>query len=88
MRNFFLFVLLINLLAFAYQSWILEPATSVAPDFAAQDVPELLPVERKKGTPTAVITPSAVTADSGAAIPFARARHLSHAQRGRYGGID
>jgi len=65
MRNFFLFVLLINLLAFAYQSWILEPAISVAPDFAAQDVPELLQVERKKGNPPAVITPSAVTADSG-----------------------
>ena len=57
MRNFFLFVLLINLLALAYQSWILEPAVSVAPDFAAQDVPELLQVEREKDGPAAVPVP-------------------------------
>jgi len=62
MRNFFLFVLLVNLLAFAYQSWILEPAASVAPDFAAQDVPELLQVERAKEEPSAALAPTEVLA--------------------------
>jgi cell division protein FtsN len=46
MRNFFLLILLINLLAFAYQSWIIEPAVTVEPTFMAQDVPELLVVPR------------------------------------------
>jgi cell division protein FtsN len=69
MRNFFLFVLLINLLAFAYQSWILEPAKSVAPDFAVQDVPELLQVERKQDNPPAVMAPALVPAGPGVIPP-------------------
>jgi SPOR domain len=58
MRNFFLLLLLINLLAFAYQRWILEPEVAVAPDFIAQDVPLLLPVERKSA-------PSRLTPEAG-----------------------
>jgi cell division protein FtsN len=42
MRNFFLLILLINLLAYAYQSWIIEPDVSVEPTYLAQDVPDLL----------------------------------------------
>jgi hypothetical protein len=42
MRNFFLLILLINLLAYAYQSWIIEPDISVEPTYLAQDVPDLL----------------------------------------------
>lgn len=42
MRNFFLLLLLINVLAYAYQSWIIEPDVSVEPTYLAQDVPELL----------------------------------------------
>jgi hypothetical protein len=42
MRNLFLLILLINLLAFAYQRWILEPGDPVEATFVAQDVPELV----------------------------------------------
>ena len=42
MRSFFLFVLLINLLAFAYQSWIIEPDVSVMATHLDQRVPELV----------------------------------------------
>jgi hypothetical protein len=42
MRNVFLLILLINLLAFAYQRWILEPGDPVEATFVAQDVPELV----------------------------------------------
>jgi len=49
MRNFFLFLLLLNLLTFAYQIWIIEPAESIAPDFFAQDTPQLLQVDRSQG---------------------------------------
>jgi cell division protein FtsN len=40
---------LLNLLTFAYQIWIIEPAESIAPDFFAQDTPQLLQVERSQG---------------------------------------
>ena len=46
MRNFFLLFLLINLLAFAYQSWIIEPDIDVEPTYLAQDVPELVLVPK------------------------------------------
>jgi len=42
MRNFFLLILLLNLLAYAYQSWIIEPDILVEPTYLAQDVPDLL----------------------------------------------
>lgn len=48
MRNFFLLLLLINLLAFVYQRWIIEPKVSVAPDYSAQDVPQLMQIERAR----------------------------------------
>jgi hypothetical protein len=41
MRNLFLLILLIILLAFAYQTWILEPDNPVAATYMDQDVPEL-----------------------------------------------
>jgi len=41
MRNLFLLILLINLLAFAYQNWIMEPGTPVEATFLAQGIPEL-----------------------------------------------
>jgi len=66
-RNFFLFVLLVNLLAFAYQSWILEPAISVAADYAAQDVPELLQVERQKSNAAAALPAAGALTGSPAA---------------------
>ncbi len=62
MRNFFLFLLLINLLAFAYQSWIIEPAVSIAPDFSAQDVPQLLQVERESQPSAVRVSPQAIAA--------------------------
>ena len=44
MRNWILVLILINVLAFAYQKWILEPERSVAADYIAQDYPGLEPV--------------------------------------------
>ena len=46
MRNLFLLILLLNLLAFAYQSWIIEPDESVPASFMSQEVPELMIVPR------------------------------------------
>jgi len=62
MRNFFLLILLINLLAFAYQSWIIEPDIMVEPTYLAQDVPELLLVAKPA---PAVAAP----AEAGASAP-------------------
>jgi hypothetical protein len=62
MRNFFLFLLLINLLAFAYQSWIIEPTVSIAPDFSAQDVAQLLQVEREARPSVVLVQPQEVAA--------------------------
>jgi len=59
MRNFFLLILLINLLAFAYQSWIIEPNIAVEPTYLAQDVPELLVVPVPKAAPPVAAEPSA-----------------------------
>lgn len=59
MRNFVLFILLINLLAFAYQSWIIEPESSVEPTFLKQSVPELAMVE-----PEPVVTESAAIVEA------------------------
>jgi hypothetical protein len=60
MRNFFLLVLLINLLAYAYQSWIIEPDISVEPTYFAQDVPELALVPRPAEIQLAPEEPAAV----------------------------
>ena len=46
MRNLCLLILLLNLLAFAYQSWIIEPDESVPASFMSQEVPELMIVPR------------------------------------------
>ena len=66
MRNFFLLILLINLLAFAYQSWIIEPDVAVEPTYLAQDVPELLLVPAQVDTPPAAEEPAAN--DSGQVV--------------------
>jgi hypothetical protein len=68
MRNLFLLILLINLLAFAYQNWIIEPDISVEPTFFAQDVPELMlaPVSRapqQKAGAVAVVETGAAISD-------------------------
>jgi hypothetical protein len=65
MRNFFLFMLLVNLLAFSYQNWILEPGVSVAPDFLAQDVPLLLQAEQQP----AITDDTRAKVDAGPAMP-------------------
>lgn len=44
MRNFFMLLLLLNLLAFAYQNWILEPDNPVAATHLEQDFPRLTAV--------------------------------------------
>jgi hypothetical protein len=41
MRNALLVFLVLNFLAYAYQSWIIEPAVIVAPDYIEQDYPAL-----------------------------------------------
>ena len=64
MRNFFLLILLINLLAFAYQSWIIEPNIAVEPTYLAQDVPELLVVPVPRAAPPAAAEPSADKAEA------------------------
>ena len=46
MRNLCLLILLLNLLAFAYQNWIIEPDESVPASFMSQEVPELVIVPR------------------------------------------
>ena len=46
MRNFVLFVLLINLMVFAYQRWIIVPDSSVDPTHMQQTVPALALVAR------------------------------------------
>jgi cell division septation protein DedD len=66
-RNFFLFLLLVNLLALAYQSWIIKPADSIAPDYFVQDVPQLLQVERE-ARPPAVVTQSQEATAAAAAV--------------------
>jgi hypothetical protein len=46
MRNAFLMLLLLNILAFAYQTWIIEPDNPVDALYIEQDVPGLLLAER------------------------------------------
>ena len=46
MRNALFMLLLVNFLAYAYQSWILEPDIIVAPDYLEQDFPGLMLGER------------------------------------------
>ena len=41
MRNAFLLILLVNILAFAYQHWVIEPGSPVAADAIGQDIPLL-----------------------------------------------
>jgi hypothetical protein len=42
MRNALLVLLLLNFLAYAYQTWILEPDIILAPDYMKQDFPGLM----------------------------------------------
>jgi len=73
MRNFFLFLLLINILAFVYQRWILQPEESVAPDFILQDVPPLTQVERTStsaGVPAKPQAAPEVTKQPESAVPL------------------
>jgi hypothetical protein len=67
MRNFFLLVLLINLLAFIYQSWIIEPDIVVEPTYLAQDVPELFLVPAKVAVPSAAAEPAVDAAEQAEA---------------------
>ena len=46
MRNLLLMLVFINVLAFVYQRWVMQPRESVAPDFIAQDLPQLAAVPR------------------------------------------
>jgi hypothetical protein len=46
MRNLLLILIFINILAFVYQRWVIQPKESVAPDFIAQDLPSLAAVPR------------------------------------------
>lgn len=46
MRNLLLMLIFINVLAFVYQRWVMQPRESVAPDFIAQDLPRLAAVPR------------------------------------------
>lgn len=48
MRNFFMLFLLINLMAFAYQKWIIEPDNPVAATHIAQDYPRLTAVRLQR----------------------------------------
>jgi hypothetical protein len=62
MRNALLIFLLLNILAFVYQKWILEPDVLVAPDFMDQDHPGLIQAEKPEDRVVAVTLP----ADDGA----------------------
>jgi len=46
MRNLLLLILFVNVLAFIYQRWVIEPETPVAADYLDQQVPELAHVQR------------------------------------------
>lgn len=71
MRSFFLFLLLINLLAFAYQSWIIEPDVSVLATHLDQRVPELVLVA---ATPAQKPAPDESKADdAGSGEPLSAA---------------
>jgi hypothetical protein len=63
MRNALLIFLLLNFLAYAYQSWILDPAVIVAPDYIEQDYPGLLLAERPAERVVAVTLPAAAVAE-------------------------
>ena len=53
MRNFLLLVLLLNILAFIYQRWIIEPDNPVDAMHVEQEVPGLLLAERPAAQPAA-----------------------------------
>ena len=77
MRNTLFVLVLLNFLAFAYQSWILEPDVLVAADYLEQDFPGLMlsedPADR---VATLKIEPGAEVADVGMSClrigPFSR----------------
>jgi hypothetical protein len=58
MRNALLIFLLLNVLAYAYQRWILEPSVIVEADFLAQDFPGLLLAETPEDRVVAVTLPA------------------------------
>jgi hypothetical protein len=64
MRNALLVFLVLNFLAYAYQSWILDPAVIVAPDYIEQDYPGLLLAERPAERVVAVTLPAAAAEES------------------------
>lgn len=66
MRNALLVLLLLNFLAYAYQSWILEPDIIVAPDYLEQDFPGLMLGESAADQVTTVkVAPAAEANDVG-----------------------
>lgn len=66
MRNALFVLLLLNFLAYAYQSWILEPDIIVAPEYLEQDFPGLMLGERLPDrVATVKVTPVAEANDVG-----------------------
>jgi len=51
MRNFFMLLLLVNMLAFAYQKWIIQPDNPVAATFVEQNYPRLTAVRLQRTPP-------------------------------------
>ncbi|MDP6435991.1 MAG: SPOR domain-containing protein [Gammaproteobacteria bacterium] len=77
MRNAFLLLLLLNILAFAFQSWIIEPDDPVDAMSIDQDVPGLMLAENRKEPPSEpVVVEQASTTNPGYRClrigPFAR----------------
>ena len=68
MRNFILVLVLLNFLAFAYQSWILEPENKVDALYIEQDYPGLQVVGGKQAVATVVVTEAGAGAEEVAAV--------------------
>jgi len=61
MRNLVLLLLLLNFLAFTYQSWILEPDVKLEATYLEQDFPGLMLAEASVSPVTTLILPNVVT---------------------------
>jgi hypothetical protein len=63
MRNLVLLLLLLNFLAFTYQSWILEPDVRLEATYIEQDFPGLMVAEASVSPVTSIILPKVVASD-------------------------
>jgi len=89
MRNALLVFLLLNFLAYAYQSWIIEPAVIVAPDYIEQDYPALPLSEKPADRVVAETLPAAPAVEEEADVgmtctrigPFPRAEDAAKVHR-------